>query len=46
VLVFLRGEEGGHQLMNRSAHPVRFLAISTSDAPDIVVYYEGESPPG
>jgi uncharacterized cupin superfamily protein len=38
VLVFLRGEDGGHQLMNRSAEPVRFLAISTSDAPDIVVY--------
>jgi uncharacterized cupin superfamily protein len=38
VLVFLRGEEGGHQLVNRSEEPVRFLAISTSDAPDVVMY--------
>ncbi len=38
LAVFLRGEEGGHQLMNRTEDPVRFLAISTSDAPDIVVY--------
>jgi uncharacterized cupin superfamily protein len=38
VLVFLRGEQGGHQLLNRSDERVRFLAISTSDAPDVVVY--------
>ncbi len=38
VLAFPRGEEGGHQLMNRSAAPVRFLAVSTTDAPDIVIY--------
>ncbi len=37
-LVFLRGEEGGHQLVNRTGEPVRFLAVSTSDAPDVVVY--------
>jgi uncharacterized cupin superfamily protein len=38
VVSFLRGEEGAHQILNRSAGPVRFLAISTTDAPDIVVY--------
>jgi uncharacterized cupin superfamily protein len=38
VVVFLRGEQGAHQLMNRTDEPVRFLAISTSDAPDVVVY--------
>ena len=38
LLVFLRGEDGGHQLINRGEEPVRFLAISPSDAPDIVIY--------
>jgi uncharacterized cupin superfamily protein len=38
VLVFLSGEDGAHQLLNRSGETVRFLALSTSDALDIVVY--------
>ena len=38
VLAFPRGEDGGHQLVNRSDAPVRFLAVSTSDAPEVVVY--------
>ena len=38
VIAFVRGEDGAHQLVNRSYEPVRFLAISTSDAPDIVIY--------
>ena len=38
VLSFLPGEGGAHQLINRSDGPVRFLAISTSSAPDIVIY--------
>ena len=38
VVAFLRGEEGGHQIINRSDGPVRFLALSTSGAPDVVVY--------
>ena len=38
LVSFLRGEEGAHQILNRSAGPVRFLALSTTDAPDIVVY--------
>jgi len=33
-----RGEAGAHQLANRSSEPARFLAISTSGAPDIVLY--------
>src|SRR3954451_880896 len=29
VVSFRTGEEGGHQLVNRSERPVRFLSIST-----------------
>jgi uncharacterized cupin superfamily protein len=39
VVSFERGEQGAHQLLNRSAdETVRFLAISTSGEPDVVVY--------
>lgn len=38
VVAFPRGEEGAHQLMNRSAGTVRFLAFSTQPGPDIVMY--------
>ena len=38
VVAFPRGEEGGHQLMNRSDETVRFLAFSTQPGPDIVMY--------
>jgi uncharacterized cupin superfamily protein len=38
VVAFTRGEQGGHQLVNRSAYVVRFLALSTNGEPDIVVY--------
>jgi uncharacterized cupin superfamily protein len=38
VVAFLRGEGGGHQLVNRTAQTVRFLAFSTSGEPDIVIY--------
>ncbi len=38
VISFLRGEHGGHQLVNRTADTVRFLAFSTSGEPDIVIY--------
>jgi len=37
VLAFPRGEEGAHQLVNRSDGLVRFLAVSTQYGPDIVV---------
>lgn len=38
VVAFPRGEHGGHQLVNRTAETVRFLAFSTSDEPDVVIY--------
>jgi uncharacterized cupin superfamily protein len=38
VVSFLRGEDGAHQLVNRTDAPVRFLAISTNGDPDLVVY--------
>lgn len=38
VVAFLRGEQGAHQLVNRTQETVRFLAISTSGEPDIVIY--------
>ena len=38
VVAFPRGEQGGHQLVNRSDRRVRFLAFSTNGEPDIVVY--------
>lgn len=38
VVAFPRGERGAHQLVNRGAAPARFLAVSTSGEPDIVIY--------
>ena len=38
VVAFPRGEEGGHQLVNRTEETVRFLAFSTQPGPDIVLY--------
>jgi uncharacterized cupin superfamily protein len=37
VVAFLRGARGAHQLVNRTNETVRFLAISTSGEPDIVI---------
>ena len=37
VLSFARGEEGAHQLVNRTDGLVRFLAVSTQYGPDIVL---------
>jgi uncharacterized cupin superfamily protein len=37
VVAFLRGERGAHQLVNRTKGSVRFLALSTSGEPDIVI---------
>jgi uncharacterized cupin superfamily protein len=49
VVSFLRGEDGGHQFVNRTQEPVRFLAFSTNGelfrAGDAVDYWEGERPP-
>lgn len=38
VVSFPRGEEGAHQVVNRTDAPIRFLAISTNGEPDIVLY--------
>ncbi len=38
VCSFRRGEQGSHQLVNRSDQTVRFLALSTHGEPDIVIY--------
>ena len=38
VVAFPRGEGGAHQLANRTSETIRFLAISTSGEPDIVIY--------
>jgi uncharacterized cupin superfamily protein len=38
VVGFPRGEAGAHQIVNRTGEPVHFLAISTSGAPDVVLY--------
>ncbi len=38
VVAFPRGEQGAHQLVNRTDAPVRFLAFSSSGEPDVVIY--------
>jgi uncharacterized cupin superfamily protein len=38
VVAFPRGEQGGHQLANRTGSTVRFLTFSSSGEPDIVIY--------
>lgn len=38
VVAFPRGEHGAHQLVNRGEQPVRFLSLSTSGDPDLVIY--------
>jgi uncharacterized cupin superfamily protein len=42
LVTFPRGMDGAHQLANRSAEVVRFLAISTNGDPDIVLYPDAE----
>lgn len=52
VVAFPRGEEGTHQIVNRSDQPVRFLIVSEMNAPEIVVYpdsgkiFARDTPPG
>jgi uncharacterized cupin superfamily protein len=40
VVAFPRGEEGAHQVANRGEELVRFLAVSTSGDPDVVLYLD------
>jgi uncharacterized cupin superfamily protein len=42
VLRFPVGEEGAHQLINRSPETVAFLAISSHGRPDVVVYPDSD----
>jgi len=35
-------EEGAHQILNRTEEPVRFLSVSSSGRPDIVVYPDSD----
>jgi uncharacterized cupin superfamily protein len=37
VVSFLRGEQGAHQIVNRTNEPVRFLAFSPCGEPDVVI---------
>ena len=38
IVAFGTGEEGAHQLLNRTDADVRFLALSSSGSPDVVIY--------
>ncbi|MGO9487417.1 MAG: cupin domain-containing protein [Solirubrobacteraceae bacterium] len=38
LVSFRRGEQGAHQVLNRSAESVRFLSFSSSGDPDVVMY--------
>ncbi len=42
AVCFPVGEEGAHQLINRSDQPVTFLALSSHGRPDIVVYPDSD----
>jgi uncharacterized cupin superfamily protein len=39
---FPLGEQGAHQISNRSGEPVRFLAVSSHGRPDVVVYPDAD----
>jgi uncharacterized cupin superfamily protein len=38
LVSFPRGERGAHQIVNRTDDPIRFLAVSTSGEPYLVLY--------
>lgn len=42
ALRFPLGEEGAHQILNRSDEPATFLAISSHGRPDVVVYPDSD----
>jgi uncharacterized cupin superfamily protein len=41
-VAFPVGEEGGHRVVNDGADPLRYLATSTMDDPDVTVYPDSE----
>jgi uncharacterized cupin superfamily protein len=42
ALRFPLGEEGAHQILNRSGETVSFLAVSSHGRPDVVVYPDSD----
>jgi uncharacterized cupin superfamily protein len=40
VVAFPRGQAGAHSLVNGSDAPVRYLAVSTTNRPDVVEYLD------
>ena len=42
ALRFPLGEEGAHQIINRSEEPVTLLAVSSHGRPDVVVYPDSD----
>jgi uncharacterized cupin superfamily protein len=42
ALRFPLGEEGAHQILNRTEEPATFLAISSHGRPDVVVYPDSD----
>ena len=42
ALRFPLGEEGAHQILNRSEETVRFLAVSSSGRPDVIIYPDSD----
>lgn len=42
ALRFALGEEGAHQIINRSEEPVTLLAVSSHGRPDVVVYPDSD----
>ena len=52
-VAFPTGEDGGHRVVNDGEEPIRYLAISTMNDPDVTVYPDSEkfgvyvgAPPG
>lgn len=42
LLAFPAGEAGAHQLVNRTSQEIRFVAVSTSGTPDVVLYPDSD----
>lgn len=40
VVAFLRGEQGAHQIANRTGEPIRVLMLSTLVSPDVIEYLD------
>ncbi len=40
VVAFLRGEQGAHQIANRTGEPIRVLMLSTLVSPDVLEYLD------